>query len=108
MNFFTRYIEYLKDNPEGYWFKRKLYGWGWVPVSWQGWTTIAVFILLLVWFIVPFISAPAPSTMHVLWFLVRIVIWAYALLLVCYAKGEPPKWQWGMKEKTSGDQNAKQ
>lgn len=31
------YLEYLKDNPKHLWFKRKLYGWGWVPVRWQGW-----------------------------------------------------------------------
>jgi hypothetical protein len=28
MNFLSRYIRYLKDNPEQYWFKRKAYGWG--------------------------------------------------------------------------------
>ena len=28
-----QYIAYLKDNPQGYWFKAKLYGWGWVPVN---------------------------------------------------------------------------
>ena len=27
------YIAYLKDNPQGYWFKARLYGWGWVPVN---------------------------------------------------------------------------
>ena len=30
-----QYIQYLKDNPQGYWFRRKLFGWGWVPVKWQ-------------------------------------------------------------------------
>ena len=25
------YIAYLKDNPQGYWFKARLYGWGWAP-----------------------------------------------------------------------------
>jgi hypothetical protein len=33
---FKKYIEYLKDNPQGYWFKRKVWGWGWTPVTWQG------------------------------------------------------------------------
>jgi hypothetical protein len=27
------YKKYLKDNPEVYWFKAKLYGWGWFPVT---------------------------------------------------------------------------
>ena len=28
MSIFKNYREYYKNNPEGYWFKRKLYGWG--------------------------------------------------------------------------------
>jgi len=32
-----KYIAYLKDNPKRYWFKAKMYGWGWTPVKWQDW-----------------------------------------------------------------------
>src|SRR3989344_3809139 len=42
------YTEYLRVNPKGYWFKRKLYGWGWVPVRWQGWLFLAAWIGLFV------------------------------------------------------------
>lgn len=32
---------------EGYWFARKLYGYGATPVTWQGWlTTLAYFIAI--------------------------------------------------------------
>lgn len=41
------YIAYLKDNPQGYWFKAKLYGWGWAPVKWQGLLVIAISIAIL-------------------------------------------------------------
>ena len=41
------YVSYLKDNPNGYWFKRKLYGWGWTPATWQGWFAIGVYVLLI-------------------------------------------------------------
>jgi hypothetical protein len=50
MNIFSEELKYLKNNPEGYWFKRKLYGWGWVPVKWQGWSVIAVWLLLVLAF----------------------------------------------------------
>ena len=40
-------IAYLKDNPRGYWFKAKLYGWGWVPVKWQGWLGVVIGIAIL-------------------------------------------------------------
>ncbi len=44
------YLDYLKDNPKGYWFKRKLYGWGWTPARWQGWVTLLVYIFALIFF----------------------------------------------------------
>jgi len=94
MNFFSQYIAYLKHNPEGYWFKRKLYGWGWVPATWQGWLTLAVFVFVLARLIVPF-SHSAPKSSDTIWFLVEILLWVAALILVCYLKGEPPQWQWG-------------
>jgi len=42
------YIGYMKDNPKKYWFKRKLYGWGWVPVRWQGWFVVLLGISIFV------------------------------------------------------------
>jgi len=40
MQFFNDYIEYVRDNPRRYWFKRKLFGWGWTPVTRQGWAVV--------------------------------------------------------------------
>ena len=45
MNLFNEYKEYFKNNPNGYWFKRKLYGWGWTPVKWQGWLVIFIWVV---------------------------------------------------------------
>ena len=44
-------IKYLKDNPKGYWFKSKLYGYGWTPAKWQGWLVLFLFLALifLIW-----------------------------------------------------------
>jgi len=44
------YIKYLKDNPEGYWFKAKLYGFGWAPAAWQGWLVLFVYIVAITLF----------------------------------------------------------
>ncbi|HZX50161.1 MAG TPA: hypothetical protein VFE94_03385 [Candidatus Paceibacterota bacterium] len=40
MSIFDDYIAYAKDNPKGHWFKRKLFGWGWTPVTRQGWAVV--------------------------------------------------------------------
>lgn len=88
------YIEYLKDNPHGYWFKRKLYGWGWTPVTWQGWLLIIVYILLIVVFSMT-IDNTSPRQEVVFTFILPVVLLTVALIRICYRKGEKPKWQWG-------------
>jgi len=95
MSLIKEYTDYLKDNPEGYWFKRKLYGWGWTPARWQGWMVIAVFTALIVlnfyW-----VDANTHSVSDTLFaVLPRTVLLVLLLILVCYKKGESPRWMWG-------------
>lgn len=80
MNIFQQYFRYLKDNPEGYWFKRKLYGWGWTPATWQGWVTLVAFLAVFFWIFVPFISNPEPTDSAVFWFLIKVGTWVVSLL----------------------------
>ncbi|MDP1690283.1 MAG: hypothetical protein Q8L52_03745 [bacterium] len=97
MSVIETYIEYLKDNPEGYWFKRKLYGWGWTPALWQGWAVLAIFLVYVVWVVsgIEHSSDTVPDT-EMYWFLGKIAFGAAILIAVCYWKGEKPKWQWGI------------
>ncbi|MDQ1283693.1 MAG: hypothetical protein QG620_41 [Patescibacteria group bacterium] len=84
------YVAYLKDNPQGYWFKHKLYGWGWVPVRWQGWLVVAVGVAVLfagVW-VGETDDAPGAA---LLGFLLMIGL----IFTFGFWKGEKPKWQWG-------------
>lgn len=37
----------MSSQPPRYWFKRRRYGYGWVPVAWQGWLTLLVFALVV-------------------------------------------------------------
>jgi hypothetical protein len=98
MNFLSRYIRYLKDNPGQYWFKRRAYGWGWVPATLQGWLTLVVFLVIFLWLFVPFVNGPEPTGTDTFWFLTKMLVWAAALIGVSYLTGEPPKWQWGIPE----------
>lgn len=88
------YMEYIKDNPQGYWFKRKLYGWGWVPVKWQGWIVIVfslVFVAMGV-YIGEIDDAPGAALLGVLLMMAFILIFGFW-------KGEKPRWQWGLPDK---------
>jgi len=95
MKFIKKYIEYLKDNPEGHWFKRKLFGWGWVPVKWQGWVVVLVYILALL-FLALTIDDNSPNNEVVFTFILPLVLLTITLIRICYKKGEKPRWQWGL------------
>jgi len=86
-----KYIEYLKNNPEGYWFKRKLYGWGWTPVKWQGWLVILIGVAILFAGIYVGETDDAPGAT-----LLGVIIMLGLIFFFGYWKGEKPRWQWGV------------
>lgn len=94
MSLFKKYVEYLKDNPEKYWFKRKLFGWGWTPATWQGWLIIFAFIALLIAFSLT-IDGNSSTREIFFTFLLPLIILTSALIRIAYKKGEKPRWQWG-------------
>jgi hypothetical protein len=92
------YSAYLKDNPKGYWFKRKLYGWGWVPAKWQGWCVALLYILLILSLVLTreeAIPGNPDSGSNFLIFALPIIVLTTLLIIVAYKKGEKPRWQWG-------------
>lgn len=72
------------------WFKRKLFGWGWRPSSWEGWLVLLVWIVFLCFFIRNIEQKPLKNF---------IILFASMLILVfiCYKRGEKPRWQWGKR-----------
>jgi hypothetical protein len=92
------YLAYIRDNPNGYWFKRKLYGWGWTPVKWQGWVVIALYVLVIVLFSLT-IDDNSPTREVAFTFILPVVFLTALLIRICYKKGERPRWQWGLDRK---------
>lgn len=95
MNLFKDYVEYLKDNPKGYWFKRKLYGWGWTPARPVGWIVTFLFIIIIIGLAWRIDSAGTNPTVQDSR---NILIVIGLFLLVMWRTGEPLKWQWGKKK----------
>jgi hypothetical protein len=92
-------IAYYRDNPQGYWFKRKLYGWGWVPVKWQGWLVVIIslgFVFAGI-YVGEIDDAPGAA-------LLGLLLMIAFLLVFGYWKGEKPRWQWGLPKKNKHDQ----
>lgn len=97
MNIIKEHIEYLKDNPEGYWFKRKLYGWGWTPATREGWAVTAAYVVFVLWF--AFNLGKSEQVDVAIEFLAPLAVATLILLIICYKTGEPPKWMWGPDKK---------
>lgn len=97
---FKEYLTYLKDNPEHLWFNRKLYGWGWVPVRWQGWVVTLAYISLILVIVLSrekYIPGNPDSGSNTLVFALPIILLTAIFLFIAYRKREKPRWQWGRK-----------
>lgn len=81
------------ESSQKYWFLAKAYGWGWgVPRAWQGWVVLAGYVMGM---IALTIFVDPESRMGE--FLTGVAALTVALLAICFAKGEPPRWRWGRK-----------
>jgi len=86
----SNWTEYIRDNPQKLWFKRKLYGWGWVPVRWQGWLVVLVALSIFVASIIVGERDDAPGAVALGFLVMVAIIFAFG-----YWKGEKPRWSWG-------------
>ena len=76
------------------WFKRKQYGWGWYPVSVEGWIVTIVFIVgAFLLFTVGVSEDEVPVNRLIILGLMVILF-----IIIGYRTGEKPKWQWGNKK----------
>lgn len=99
---FKRYVDYLRDNPQQYWFKRKIWGFGWVPATWQGWAATVVYGVLVfagVHFREEAIPGNPDSGSNFLVSGLPLLLLTALFIFIVYKTGEKPKWQWGIPDK---------
>jgi len=72
------------------WFKRKLYGYGWTPCSWEGWFVVLIWITF---FAFAMSDLDHESFKNILF----IILSTAFLIFISYKKGEKPRWQWGKR-----------
>mgnify|MGYP006278974885 FL=1 len=99
MHLLEEYIAYIKDNPEGYWFKRKLYGFGWVPARRAGWLTLAAY-LAFVFGLIGLVPKTLPAEAVIGTVVLPIVSATLLFVAVVWRTGEPLRWQWGRPRDT--------
>jgi len=79
-----------------YWFKRRRYGYGWIPVKWQGFVVIVAFIIVVtVCSTILVIIANNSAVVFLTLYLAAVLMTTAVLLYIAYRKGPKPKWRWG-------------
>ena len=88
----------MHDDGKKYLMKRRRYGWGWIPVTWQGW------LLLIFQFGIIFTAAtflptkPAqPTAGELLRFFLILGFALATIVVISLLSGPAPKWRWGKK-----------
>ncbi|MDX2221046.1 MAG: hypothetical protein SF172_18675 [Burkholderiales bacterium] len=78
-----------KNSP--YWFHAKRYGWGWgLPARREGWWVLGSVVALSIGG-----SIVLLATGNSFWLLFWILGLAGSYFVICWWKGEPPRWRWG-------------
>lgn len=84
----------MKTKKSDLWFVTKRYGWGWTPATWQGWVIVLGYIAIVIG-LASFIGNGFDSRAGSTTFTFLVFLLTVLLLVVCYAKGETPRWRWG-------------
>ncbi|MBP9756972.1 MAG: hypothetical protein KBD06_00040 [Candidatus Pacebacteria bacterium] len=82
------------QNGKEIWFKRRRFGWGWEPATWQGWLVLAAYIVAVIAFALT-IDENSPPREIAFTFVLPITFLTMGFIRFCYAYGEEPRWSWG-------------
>ena len=89
------------NKSQKFWFKRKTYGWGWVPATWKGWVVTVLYIVFVIFLILTreeSVPGNPDSGSNFLVFGLPFTLITVLFVFIAYKKGESPKWQWGEKD----------
>ncbi|HYN99355.1 MAG TPA: hypothetical protein VEU28_06740 [Actinomycetota bacterium] len=86
------------DKSTKYWFKRRRYGYGFIPVTWQGWAVVAGYVVIVLALIPAFLDAPEEvAAREAGFFGIFMAAATVGLILISVSKGPRPRWRWGRK-----------
>ena len=79
------------------WFRRKLYGWGWTPITWQGWGILLLYVVAMVLIFINIDKDSHSASDTLLNYFLPVLLLTALLIFICYKTGEKPRWQWGKR-----------
>jgi hypothetical protein len=89
-----------------YWFKRRRYGWGWIPVTWQGWGIVAGWLVVVLGGAFTLDDTPKNEFTHELGiYLLVVLIATVGMVIISLAKGPTPRWRMGKRPDDNPDED---
>ena len=76
------------------WFKAKRWGWGWYPITWQGWGIIALYVFGLFSNVIFVNNHTHSNSDFLIQFFPQVLILTIFLIIICWATGEKLGWRW--------------
>lgn len=93
-----------KSQENKYWFKRRRYGFGWIPSTWQGWLSLVIMLAIIFGATYVFITTSPNNRSFFLYFNTIAMTIILAVILAA-SKGPSPKWRWGKKDHDNKDED---
>lgn len=92
----------MANTVKKYWFKRRRYGYGWTPVTWQGWVTIGIYLFALLGYAFTMDEASPEGTIEDVYAFLGVVTgMTLSLIAITVIKGPRPKWRWVKRATTT-------
>lgn len=97
----------MSQSKPRYWFKRRRFGFGWIPVTPEGWLTIAIYIAIVIGAskLLPLPRAEGDPESQAMAYTAVFMAATVLLLIISYAKGPKPRWRWGSKPGDNPDED---
>ena len=87
------------------WFRRKTYGYGWTPNTWEGWLVVGIFVVGNIFNFLRVSGVSDSREDALISYLLELGISLGVLLIISIKKGEKPKWQWGKPSEKKSSEN---
>mgnify|MGYP001568499764 CR=1 FL=1 len=85
----------MENKKRKLWFKAKLYGWGWYPSTWQGWLVLLTWVIIEIALFLNIDKNSHSVSDTLINFIPISIVLIIILIIICYIKGERPRWRWG-------------
>lgn len=85
-------------NEKKLWFKAKNFGWGWYPVTWQGWVSTLIYVLFLVSEFSGLETNSVFGINDLAVVSVKFILVTALFSFLAWGTGERPRWRWDLKK----------